>query len=963
MSDISDSDDSNDSRSTSVYSSSSAEESSWEDEEEEEVAEIEDVITSSPSSSMEHENINSPIIENGAIDDTQPGVDVYTIDYKQMPSQEEVKRIYRRLRRNFAAKIKEKEILYDKIEDYKKQLDNLETFIPSAAAIWTTVDKMLKVLYTNTTPAIKDFPEANHEVFEHLLGTSNAKNLSEKLDDNVKVTKKMKEHLSLHLKAIFALLIPIAKKFFKEQFTDMVNNSPKLFASITGLTVDQILENDEIEEDQLGEKITKLGEEFRRCLDKNLTPNGVNSTVISTEGMANKLGKLVEIANIINPLLSNERHLEVWWSNYSKKEGNYDGEDIDSKTVKESLKKEDHLKALEEDTKDAEWETEVAERKQARIKRIIKQLRKEKLMCDQGTDEIGNKIVQVAQEDYDRLKEELIQVEKEKLELEDELTKLEEHNRELKRLEKIILEEQKLKDSEIEESPEMLIHKKKLSQIALDVKAFKKECQRLAEYEQYCNLIEKDIDETAKKEENELENVINQIQIEDNEFLEKLSVERKALEKELDLLPPFPETQEEFKRNVDNLMATFQNLKDKMIRNADINERTDQAIDEAEIKLESVTSNFNNHIRIEFDDPMIKNIELHATNLQQDDVDLILAVAEYNAIEDLEKISELPAEEQIEQCEALLTENSKGFFELLRMKQALTFLEFATPEEKRKFYTREAERRVRFTRHYLDRVKELLKHSKEACEVQAKSEEALGERYDLVQAWQIKIEDFARKQEEKNQVLFAENLQRLPMYKKRQVERLEAVAEVEEKELQAKMVYDQAVALDLEYDEMEKLYDYFREKLTQSVEQQSEVNELASEDIELDLLIEREERNIRNLKEKKQESEDTEHRLERRLRKAEKKLREAQEKFDEKVKVEKYGSYENMIKAETQRLKDCLTCSNCLQREKSAIITKCCHIFCLQCIENLVRARNRKCPKCKIGFGQNDYRKIYLGNS
>lgn len=47
--------------------------------------------------------------------------------------------MYRRVRRSFAAKVKEKELLYDKIEDYKKQLDNLETFIPSAAAIWTTV--------------------------------------------------------------------------------------------------------------------------------------------------------------------------------------------------------------------------------------------------------------------------------------------------------------------------------------------------------------------------------------------------------------------------------------------------------------------------------------------------------------------------------------------------------------------------------------------------------------------------------------------------------------------------------------------------------------------------------------------------------------------------------------------------------------------------------------------------------
>ena len=151
--------------------------------------------------------------------------------------------------------------------------------------------------------------------------------------------------------------------------------------------------------------------------------------------------------------------------------------------------------------------------------------------------------------------------------------------------------------------------------------------------------------------------------------------------------------------------------------------------------MEQYTSNFNHHIKIEYDDPLIKNVELQPTNLQQDDVDLILAVAEYNALHDLDKIIELPAEQQIEQCETLLTQINSGFFELLRIKQALIFLENASPEEKRKFYTREAERRVRFTRHYLERVKDLIKHSKDACEIQAKSEEALGERYDLVQVW------------------------------------------------------------------------------------------------------------------------------------------------------------------------------------------------------------------------------------
>ena len=106
---------------------------------------------------------------------------------------------------------------------------------------------------------------------------------------------------------------------------------------------------------------------------------------------------------------------------------------------------------------------------------------------------------------------------------------------------------------------------------------------------------------------------------------------------------------------------------------------------------------------------------------------------------------------------------------------------------------------------------------------------------------------------------------------------------------------------------------------------------------------------------------DTQRKMEKRLKHAENKLAEAKNRQEEREKIEKYGSYEKMLQAETQRLKELTTCSNCLTRDKSGIITKCCHVFCIQCIEDLVKARNRKCPKCKLGFGANDFRRIYLG--
>lgn len=102
--------------------------------------------------------------------------------------------------------------------------------------------------------------------------------------------------------------------------------------------------------------------------------------------------------------------------------------------------------------------------------------------------------------------------------------------------------------------------------------------------------------------------------------------------------------------------------------------------------------------------------------------------------------------------------------------------------------------------------------------------------------------------------------------------------------------------------------------------------------------------------------------MEKKLRKAENRLVAAKNKQEERAKIEQYGSIDEMLKAETKRLKDLTTCSNCMVEPKSAIITKCCHIFCLKCIDSLVKSRNRKCPKCKMGFGANDYQRVYLGN-
>lgn len=45
---------------------------------------------------------------------------------------------------------------------------------------------------------------------------------------------------------------------------------------------------------------------------------------------------------------------------------------------------------------------------------------------------------------------------------------------------------------------------------------------------------------------------------------------------------------------------------------------------------------------------------------------------------------------------------------------------------------------------------------------------------------------------------------------------------------------------------------------------------------------------------------------------------------------------------------------------KDAVLVKCFHVFCLECLRTRYETRQRKCPKCNAGFGANDFHRLYL---
>ncbi|KAI9328289.1 hypothetical protein BDR26DRAFT_874249 [Obelidium mucronatum] len=66
------------------------------------------------------------------------------------------------------------------------------------------------------------------------------------------------------------------------------------------------------------------------------------------------------------------------------------------------------------------------------------------------------------------------------------------------------------------------------------------------------------------------------------------------------------------------------------------------------------------------------------------------------------------------------------------------------------------------------------------------------------------------------------------------------------------------------------------------------------------------------------------------------------------------------LQQENEDLKLLVKCSSCSNNFKSHILLKCMHTFCKTCLDDLVNSRQRKCPKCGIGFGQGDIKPFYL---
>ena len=97
-----------------------------------------------------------------------------------------------------------------------------------------------------------------------------------------------------------------------------------------------------------------------------------------------------------------------------------------------------------------------------------------------------------------------------------------------------------------------------------------------------------------------------------------------------------------------------------------------------------------------------------------------------------------------------------------------------------------------------------------------------------------------------------------------------------------------------------------------------------------------------------------------RTTRAQEKIRKLERDYDRAKKFELASTADEVLMEEIREYKAQLTCSACKSRKKDAVLTRCFHVFCYECLRDRYEGRERKCPKCNATFGAKDFHKLYL---
>uniref|UniRef100_A0A8C5WNA3 E3 ubiquitin protein ligase n=1 Tax=Laticauda laticaudata TaxID=8630 RepID=A0A8C5WNA3_LATLA len=313
----------------------------------------------------------------------------------------------------------------------------------------------------------------------------------------------------------------------------------------------------------------------------------------------------------------------------------------------------------------------------------------------------------------------------------------------------------------------------------------------------------------------------------------------------------------------------------------------------------------------------------------------------------------------------LMAAEKKSKAELEELRQRLKELEDKEKKESKKMADEDALRKIRAVEEQIEYLQKKLAMAKQEEEALLSEMDVTGQAFEDMQEQNIRLMQQLREKDDANFKLMSERIKSNQIHKllkeekeeladqvltlKTQVDaQLQVVRKLEEKEhlLQSNIgTGEKELGLRTQALEMNKRKAMDAAQLADDLRAQLELAQKKLHDFQ-DEIIENSVTKEKDMFNFKRAQEDIS-----RLRR----------KLETTKKPDMIPNCDEILMEEIKDYKARLTCPCCNMRKKDAVLTKCFHVFCFECVKTRYDTRQRKCPKCNAAFGANDFHRIYIG--
>ncbi|XP_039623436.1 E3 ubiquitin-protein ligase BRE1A [Polypterus senegalus] len=313
----------------------------------------------------------------------------------------------------------------------------------------------------------------------------------------------------------------------------------------------------------------------------------------------------------------------------------------------------------------------------------------------------------------------------------------------------------------------------------------------------------------------------------------------------------------------------------------------------------------------------------------------------------------------------LMAAERKSKAEVEELRQRLRELEEREKKEGKKMADEEALRKMRSVEEQMENLHKKLSIAKQEEEALLSEMDVTGQAFEDMQEQNIRLMQQLREKDDANFKLMSERIKANQIHKLLKEEKEELADQV----LTLKTQVDAQLQVVRKLEEKEHLLQNTittAEKDLSLRSQALEMNKRKATDAtqladEVKSQLESIQSKLRSMQEEIIENSVSREKEAFNSRRAQEDIFKLRRKLEKTKKPDTVPNSDDILNEEIKEFKTRLTCPCCNSRVKDAVLTKCFHVFCFECVKTRYDTRQRKCPKCNAAFGANDFHRIYIG--